>query len=250
MADTGSTDIPEISVEWYRDVVDVAADTRQPVQWFAVHFTEGVDPAARPAAGGRRRARLRRGEPAGPGARPGRAGDGHPGVRVQRDGSRQWWTRNGPAGARPGHHRRRSAHRPVTGRFPSNHATIAGALAAADAAALPRWGCSPLPLALLAALLPGLRRACTTRTTSSPACCSALLVAAWHPAAGPPAAEVLRRRADRADASPRTARADRPRSASERSGDRQQGGTVPSTRNGPNGRWLDQPTRRAASSPR
>ncbi|SCL58781.1 undecaprenyl-diphosphatase [Micromonospora citrea] len=35
-------DVPEISVEWYQDIVDFAADTPQPVQWFAEHFTEGA----------------------------------------------------------------------------------------------------------------------------------------------------------------------------------------------------------------
>ncbi|MGW4501330.1 phosphatase PAP2 family protein [Micromonospora sp. NPDC004336] len=35
-------DVPEISVKWYQDIVDFAADTPQPVQWFAEHFTEGA----------------------------------------------------------------------------------------------------------------------------------------------------------------------------------------------------------------
>ncbi|MET8305427.1 phosphatase PAP2 family protein [Micromonospora sp. NPDC005173] len=42
MVDTGNVDVPEISAEWYRDVVDVAADSPQPVQWFVGHATEGV----------------------------------------------------------------------------------------------------------------------------------------------------------------------------------------------------------------
>ena len=42
MIQTGTTDIPDISEEWYRDVVDVADSAPAPVQWFAVHFTEGV----------------------------------------------------------------------------------------------------------------------------------------------------------------------------------------------------------------
>ncbi|MEV4654799.1 phosphatase PAP2 family protein [Micromonospora sp. NPDC049301] len=42
MVDTGNMDVPEISAEWYRDVVDVAADSPHPVQWFVGHATEGV----------------------------------------------------------------------------------------------------------------------------------------------------------------------------------------------------------------
>ncbi|MEV5764217.1 phosphatase PAP2 family protein [Micromonospora sp. NPDC052213] len=42
MVDAGTTDVPEISAEWYRDIVDFAADTPQPVQWFAGHFTEAA----------------------------------------------------------------------------------------------------------------------------------------------------------------------------------------------------------------
>ncbi|MCX5068602.1 phosphatase PAP2 family protein [Micromonospora lupini] len=42
MADNGSTDVPEISAEWYRDIVDTAAGSPHPVQWFVGHATEGV----------------------------------------------------------------------------------------------------------------------------------------------------------------------------------------------------------------
>ncbi|WP_410810404.1 phosphatase PAP2 family protein [Micromonospora sp. 067-2] len=42
MADTGSMDVPEISAEWYRDVVGVAAGSPQPVQWFVGHATEAI----------------------------------------------------------------------------------------------------------------------------------------------------------------------------------------------------------------
>lgn len=42
MIDADTSDVPKISVEWYQDIVDFAADTPQPVQWFAEHFTEGA----------------------------------------------------------------------------------------------------------------------------------------------------------------------------------------------------------------
>lgn len=42
MAANGSMDVPEISAEWYRDVVDAAAASPHPVQWFVGHATGGV----------------------------------------------------------------------------------------------------------------------------------------------------------------------------------------------------------------
>ncbi|MGS2613892.1 phosphatase PAP2 family protein [Micromonospora sp. LZ34] len=42
MVETSTPDVPEISVDWYQNIVDFAADTPQPVQWFAGHFTEGA----------------------------------------------------------------------------------------------------------------------------------------------------------------------------------------------------------------
>lgn len=42
MTDVDTPDVPDISVEWYQEIVDFAADTPQPVQWFAEHFTEGA----------------------------------------------------------------------------------------------------------------------------------------------------------------------------------------------------------------
>lgn len=42
MVDNGSMDVPEISAEWYSDVVDAAAGSPEPVQWFVGHATEGV----------------------------------------------------------------------------------------------------------------------------------------------------------------------------------------------------------------
>ena len=82
MVDNGSMDVPEISAEWYRDVVDAAAGSPEPVQWFVGHATEGVilllGALLVMAALSRR---LRR--PARPGTRPDRAGAGRPGVRGQ-----------------------------------------------------------------------------------------------------------------------------------------------------------------------
>ncbi|MET7747338.1 phosphatase PAP2 family protein [Micromonospora sp. NPDC005367] len=42
MVKTGTLDVPEFSADWYQDIVDAAAGSPQPVQWFAGHFTEGA----------------------------------------------------------------------------------------------------------------------------------------------------------------------------------------------------------------
>ncbi|MEV4540403.1 phosphatase PAP2 family protein [Micromonospora echinaurantiaca] len=42
MVVASTPDVPEISVEWYQDIVSFAAGTPQPVRWFAGHFTEGA----------------------------------------------------------------------------------------------------------------------------------------------------------------------------------------------------------------
>ncbi|RNL96429.1 hypothetical protein EFE23_19105 [Micromonospora solifontis] len=36
------TGVPDISTDWYRDVVEFADGTPQPIHWFATHFTEGA----------------------------------------------------------------------------------------------------------------------------------------------------------------------------------------------------------------
>ncbi|MEV6373949.1 phosphatase PAP2 family protein [Micromonospora musae] len=42
MVENGTIDVPEISADWYQDVVDAAASSPEPVRWFAGHFTEGA----------------------------------------------------------------------------------------------------------------------------------------------------------------------------------------------------------------
>src|SRR5437899_1987864 len=42
MTDAVMTDVPDISADWYHDIVQYADSTPQPVHWFATHFTEGA----------------------------------------------------------------------------------------------------------------------------------------------------------------------------------------------------------------
>ncbi|NES15752.1 MULTISPECIES: hypothetical protein [Micromonospora] len=42
MDQTVMTGVPDISTDWYRDVVEFADGTPQPIHWFATHFTEGA----------------------------------------------------------------------------------------------------------------------------------------------------------------------------------------------------------------
>ncbi|MFJ6196698.1 phosphatase PAP2 family protein [Micromonospora sp. NPDC092111] len=147
---TGTTDIPDISVEWYRDVVEVADAAPTPVQWFAVHFTEGVIlllglllvAAAAP--------RLRHADPWG------RALALVAPVTVVLAYGCSEALKSLVDEDRPC----RVAGPILAGRcppvgdwsFPSNHATIAGALAAAVLLLSRRLGLVAAPLALLAAL--------------------------------------------------------------------------------------------------
>ncbi|GHJ10778.1 hypothetical protein TPA0907_51450 [Micromonospora humidisoli] len=149
MSQTITTDIPDISKEWYRDVVDVADAAPAPVQWFAVHFTEAVILLLGLLLVALAVPRLRRADP---------------------------WSRAlalvAPAtvvlayGCSELLKSLLDEERPCRGAvtilaapcpppgdwsFPSNHATIAGALATAVLLLSPRWGLLAAPLALLAA---------------------------------------------------------------------------------------------------
>ncbi|TDB81541.1 phosphatase PAP2 family protein [Micromonospora sp. KC721] len=149
MMQTGPVDVPDVSLEWYHDIVEVADSTPPPVQWFAGHFTEAAVLllgalfllAAAP--------RLRRGRP------------GERAVAlvapvavvlsyVCSEGLKTVFDEDRPC---------RQVARIVAGQcppvgdwsFPSNHATIAGALAVATLLLSRRLGLLAAPLALLAA---------------------------------------------------------------------------------------------------
>ncbi|MGC5660788.1 phosphatase PAP2 family protein [Micromonospora sp. WMMD723] len=149
MIQTITTDIPDISEEWYRDVVDVADAAPAPVQWFAVHFTEAVILLLGLLVVAVAVPRLRRPDPWG------RAlALVAPATVVLAYGCSEL-LKSLIDEERPcrGAVTILAAPCPPTGdwSFPSNHATIAGALATAVLLLSPRWGLLAAPLALLAA---------------------------------------------------------------------------------------------------
>ncbi|RZU72692.1 undecaprenyl-diphosphatase [Micromonospora kangleipakensis] len=152
MTDTVMTDVPDISVEWYRDIVDFADGTPQPVHWFANHFTEGavlllgvlllLAAATRLLGGDIRGRALALAAPVS--------------VLMAYGGSeglKDLVAEDRPCRS-PADLVIVAAHCPPAGdwSFPSNHATIAGALAAATLLLHRRIGLVAAPLALLAAL--------------------------------------------------------------------------------------------------
>ncbi|MEU7615165.1 phosphatase PAP2 family protein [Micromonospora rifamycinica] len=149
MSWTGTTDIPDISAEWYRDVVELADSAPTPVQWFAVHFTEGVILLLGLLLVAVAAPRLLR---AGPWGRA--VALVAPATVVLAYGCSEV-LKSLVDEDRPC----RAAVTILAGpcpaigdwSFPSNHATIAGALATAIGLLSPRWGLLAAPLALLAA---------------------------------------------------------------------------------------------------
>ena len=152
MTSADMTDVPDISVEWYRDIVDFADSTPQPVHWFATHFTEGailllgvllVVAALTRVFGGDLRGRaLALAAPVS--------------VLLAYAGSEGIKTlvaEDRPCRS-PADLVIVAGHCPPVGdwSFPSNHATIAGALAAATLLLHRRLGLVAVPLAVLAAV--------------------------------------------------------------------------------------------------
>ncbi|WBB78098.1 phosphatase PAP2 family protein [Micromonospora sp. WMMD882] len=142
--------VPGFSVEWYQDVVEVADRSPEPVRWFAAHFTEGsvvllgllLLAAAWRRFGGPARDRA--------------ATLVAPVAVLLAYGSSEWLKtvvdQERPCRGLTGL-TIVAGHCPPSGdwSFPSNHATTAGALAAATVLLCPRLGWLAVPLALLAA---------------------------------------------------------------------------------------------------
>ncbi|MEV4198623.1 phosphatase PAP2 family protein [Micromonospora globbae] len=149
MVETGATGVPDISVDWYHDIVDVADGSPDPVQWFAGHFTEGailllglllLVAALTRLGGGPRDRALALVAP----------------VPVVLAYVCSEWLKTVVDEDRPC---RAAARAIIAGTcpapgdwsFPSNHATVAGALAVATLLLSRRIGLVALPLAALAA---------------------------------------------------------------------------------------------------
>ncbi|MEV4809435.1 phosphatase PAP2 family protein [Micromonospora avicenniae] len=149
MVRTGTIDVPEFSADWYQDIVDAAAGSPQPVQWFAGHFTEGaivllgllllVAAVTRLGAGPRDRA-LALVAPIPVVLAYGCS----EGLKTLVDEERP---------CRAAVHAIIAGSCPPTGdwSFPSNHSTVAGALAVATLLLARRIGLVALPVAALAA---------------------------------------------------------------------------------------------------
>ncbi|MEH0933406.1 phosphatase PAP2 family protein [Micromonospora sp. CPCC 205558] len=197
MAANGSTDVPEISAEWYRDVVDAAAGSPEPVQWFVGHATEGVilllGALLLMAALSRR--------PGGPHDRALAliaplptllAYVGSEFLKTVVDEERPCRTigRAIIASACPP---------PGDWSFPSNHATIAGGLAVTTLLLSRRLGLVALPLAALGAFSRVFVGVHYPHDVIAGVLLGALVAVLVTPLLARPVSEVLRRRANRPD---------------------------------------------------
>ncbi|MBQ0897349.1 phosphatase PAP2 family protein [Micromonospora sp. U56] len=203
MMQGGTTDVPDISVEWYREITEVAHATPTPVQWFAVHFTEAAILllgalfllAAAP--------RLLRGRPWD------RAVALVAPVTVVLAYACSEALKTVFDEARPcrGAATVVAGHCPPVGdwSFPSNHATIAGALAAATLLLSRRLGLVAVPLALLAALSRVFVGVHYPHDVAAGLCLGALVALAGAPLIARPVADLLARRTTHPDRLPATA---------------------------------------------
>ncbi|WP_435207719.1 phosphatase PAP2 family protein [Micromonospora sp. bgisy143] len=194
MADNGSTDVPEISAEWYRDIVDAAAGTPHPVQWFVGHATEAVilllgallvTAALRRLAGGPHNRALALVAPL-PTLLAYASSEW---IKTMVDEDRPCRTigRAIIAGACPP---------PGDYSFPSNHATLAGALAVTTLLLSRRLGLVALPLAVLAAFSRVFVGVHYPHDVAAGLLLGALVALVATPLLARPTAEALRRRTD------------------------------------------------------
>ncbi|MEU4333277.1 phosphatase PAP2 family protein [Micromonospora lupini] len=194
MADNGSTDVPEISAEWYRDIVDAAAGSPDPVQWFVGHATEGVIlllgallvvAALRRLAGGPHDRALALVAPL-PTLLAYASSEWLKTV-VDEDRPCRTVGRAIIAGTCPP---------PGDWSFPSNHATLAGALAITTLLLSRRLGLVALPLAVLAAFSRVFVGVHYPHDVAAGLLLGALVAVGATPLLARPTAEALRRRTD------------------------------------------------------
>ncbi|MFI0791783.1 phosphatase PAP2 family protein [Micromonospora rubida] len=192
------SDVPQFSVDWYRDIVDFADGTPAPVQWFAGHFTEWsiillallFVAAALPRLGaGPRSLALAVAAPVAVVLAYG----GSELLKTVVDEERPCRT--------PADLVIVAGHCPPVGdwSFPSNHSTIAGALAAAILLLSPRLAWYAVPLAALAAFSRAFVGVHYPHDVVAGLLLGALVVTVGTPLLARPVAEVLRRRERRAE---------------------------------------------------
>ncbi|OKI73957.1 phosphatase PAP2 family protein [Micromonospora sp. CB01531] len=198
MTDAVMTDVPDISADWYHDIVRYADSTPQPVHWFATHFTEGailllgvlmvLAALTRLVGGGVRGRALALAAP----------------VTVllsygASEGLKDLIAEDRPCRS-PADLVIVAGHCPPVGdwSFPSNHATIAGALAATTLLLHRRIGLVAAPLALLAALSRTFVGVHYPHDVAAGLLLGVLVGALLTPLAARPVAELLTRRSRRA----------------------------------------------------
>ncbi|WP_428962613.1 phosphatase PAP2 family protein [Micromonospora fluostatini] len=192
------TDVPEISDEWYRHVVEFADANPPPVQWFMGHFTEAsiillgllwLLAAWRRLGGGPRDRALVLVTP----VLVVLAYGGSEGLKVLADQDRPCRLLTDLAIV--------ADHCPPTGdwSFPSNHSTIAGALAAATLLLHRRLGWYAVPLAALAAFSRVYVGVHYPHDVVAGVLLGAVVVTAFTPLLTIPVADVLRRRTRRTE---------------------------------------------------
>ncbi|MBM0231569.1 phosphatase PAP2 family protein, partial [Micromonospora sp. STR1_7] len=195
MVDNGSMDVPGISAEWYRDVVDAAASSPDPLQWFVGHATEGVIlllgalllvAALSRLSGGPRDRALALVAP----------------VPTLLAYASSEWLKTVVDEDRPcrtvGQAILAACPPPGDWSFPSNHSTIAGAVAVTTLLLSRRLGLIALPLAALAAFSRVFVGVHYPHDVAAGVLLGALFAALLTPLLARPTAEALRRRANNA----------------------------------------------------
>ncbi|WP_433389158.1 phosphatase PAP2 family protein [Micromonospora sp. KLBMP9576] len=199
MIDANTPGVPELSVEWYQDIVDFAADTPEPVQWFAGHFTEAsilllgalwlIAAVSRLRGGPRDRAYVLV----------------SPVPVVLAYGCSELWKtvvdQERPCRALATELAIIANECPPTGdwSFPSNHSTIAGGLAVAILLLSRRLGLVAVPLAALAAFSRTFVGVHYPHDVLAGVLLGALFAAVLTPLFARPVAGLLRRRARQAE---------------------------------------------------
>ncbi|MGY0007322.1 phosphatase PAP2 family protein [Micromonospora sp. I033] len=198
MTDALVTDVPDVSVDWYHDIVEFADRSPEPVHWFAVHFTEGavvllgvllvLAALARMVGGDLRSRALALAAPVAVVC-----------AYASSEGLKTLIAEDRPCRS-PADLAILAGHCPPAGdwSFPSNHATIAGALAATALLLHRRIGLVAVPLALLAALSRTFVGVHYPHDVAAGLLLGVLVGTLLTPVLARPVADVLRRRVRRA----------------------------------------------------
>ncbi|MET8906251.1 phosphatase PAP2 family protein [Micromonospora sp. NPDC004551] len=202
MTDALVTDVPDVSADWYHDIVQFADRTPEPVHWFAVHFTEGaivllgvllvLAALARLVGGDLRSRALALAAPVAVVC-----------AYASSAGLKTLIAEDRPCRS-PADLVIVAGHCPPVGdwSFPSNHATIAGALAATTLLLHRRIGLVAVPLAVLAAVSRTFVGVHYPHDVAAGLLLGVLVGTLLTPVLARPVAEVLRRRVRRAAARP------------------------------------------------